>query len=489
MSKRSNAKSRSTGTRKNTSTGVHAHILESLERRALLDASLPFTAYYPEGFVHDGISEFVPITNSGDTEVQYELHARYETGERDQLVAAGTIAPHSRGGVTLNTAGDPASRLVRPDAPYALELRASGPVGATMSHYDFGTAIGESFTQETALEWSFADGYKNPEGSRDFLVFYNPTDEDAVVATIIYSGDGTTIPLVSTIGAGRRGGWNLNNEAAIPHGSFSVQVVSSVPIVAAQSHYEINSGRGFGLIGTPNGGSTAGVIPSITYDANNRGASDADPANAFVSFLNHHKDFNANVAVSFIPMNGGEAPPDAFLSIAPGARGGVSVRDQNLPPGEYGVIYRSDLPVTATASVYQGPDGTGMQAITTASERWEFGEGFMSPARAGSTVTEDLFLFNPGSEAVEATVDFSFSDGKTLSVTRLLEPTTVHDVNIHDIPEIAQLGHDAFYGIRVTAPEPIAASFEHWDDDLGGGFSTPGTPTAATTPMTTIPIA
>src|SRR5690606_10419819 len=160
----------------------------------------------------------------------------------------------------------------------------------------------------------------------------------------------------------------------------------------------------------------------------------------------------------------------------PQSRGGVSVRDLNLPEGEYGIAYRSDIPVTATASVYQGRDGTGMQAVTDASTRWEFGEGFMSPGRAGLTVTEDLTLFNPGGEAVDATVDFAFSDGQTLTVTRTLEPGGAGVVDIHEIPEIISMGYDSYYGVRVTSPEPIVASFEHWDDDLGGGFSTPGTP-------------
>jgi len=473
-------------------TPLLQHVLESLERRVLMDASaaggdLPFVAYYPEGYAHDGINEFVPITNNSDEEVRFELHARYETGERDQLVASGVIAPHSRGGVTLNAADRPEERLVRKDVPYALELRASAPVGATMSHYDFGTAIGESFTTTTDIEWTFAEGYKDPENTRDFLVFYNPGERDAHVAVVIYSADGRAFPLVSTVGAGRRGGWNINEEASIPFGGFTVQVVSSEPIVAAMSRYDLRGGRGAGFIGTPGGGATAGVLPSVTFDADNRGETDPElDAQSYIGLLNTDQVHTANVTLRFLPLNGEPEVPDMTVAVPPQVRGGVSIRDLNLPPGQYGIAYRSDIPITATSSVYQGRDGTGMESIIDASTRWEFGEGFMSPARAGKTVTENLNLYNPGGEAVDVTVDFSFSDGTVHTLTRRLEARAAATVAIHEIPEVAALGYDSFYGIRVSADEPIAASFEHWDDDLGGGFATPGTPTGEIRPISEI---
>src|SRR5688572_18191468 len=92
---------------------------DALEARCLLASGpLSVEAYYPEGYSNNSINEYVPMTNHGDTEVEYELHARYEWGERDQLIAAGRIGPHSRGGVTISEAGKSAQRLVRDDVPY-----------------------------------------------------------------------------------------------------------------------------------------------------------------------------------------------------------------------------------------------------------------------------------------------------------------------------------------------------------------------------------
>src|SRR5690606_18800798 len=139
----------------------------------------------------------------------------------------------------------------------------------------------------TDIEWTFAEGYKDPENTRDFLVFYNPGERDAHVAVVIYSADGRAFPLVSTVGAGRRGGWNINEEAAIPFGGFTVPAVSAEPIAAAMSRYALRGGRGAGFIGPPGGGATAGVLPSVTFDADNRGETDPElDAQSYIGLLN-----------------------------------------------------------------------------------------------------------------------------------------------------------------------------------------------------------
>lgn len=467
-------------------------MIEALEPRRLLNADLPFTYYYPEGYTHDGISEFVPITNPGDTEVSYELHARYEVGERDQLLAEGTIAPGTRGGVTINRAGSPGERLARPDTPYALILRTSGPVGATMSHYDFGTAVGESFTDRTSIEWTFPGSLKDPARTRDFLVFYNPTDEPVVVAVVAYTGDGQSVPMFATVDPQRRGGWDINSEERIPAGVYALQVVASEPIVAALSHYEIDSGRGFGAVGVPDGGGTAGFVAGVEFDAGNRGLGEnAAPAGSAISVLNTGQTQDAEVTLTFIP-NSAQGDAGVFertLTVPIRSRATISVAEIGLPQGvEYGVVYRSSIPVSVSALVNEGADGTGMSAVNTAATEWNFGEGFMSPPRAGAAVTEDLYLFNPGGGETEATVEFFFSDGSTFRTTRTLASQEFENVNIHAIPEVAQRGFDTFYGIRVSAGAPIVAAFEHWDNDLGGGFSTPGTAGGDMTPINTVPL-
>ncbi len=168
----------------------HANGFDALEPRALLDSTLPFVLYSPEGYASDLINEFVPITNPSSEVAEYELWARYETGERDQLIASGTIAALSRGGVTVSDSQNPGATVVRKDTPFALELRSSVRVTATLSHYDFDSAIGESFTSTTSLQWTFGDVQKNATDIRDFILVFNTSDLDSTVTITIYGQNG-----------------------------------------------------------------------------------------------------------------------------------------------------------------------------------------------------------------------------------------------------------------------------------------------------------
>jgi hypothetical protein len=477
--------------------------MESLEGRRLMSGAddLPFVVYYPEGYSHPGISEFVPITNTGESEVRYELHARYEAGERDQLLASGTIASHTRGGVTINRAGEPGSMLVRPDVPYALVLRTSAPVAATISHYDFGTAIGESFTGASSDDWTFGEGYKDHDWTRDFIVFYNPGNDDVVVTLTAYTGNGSTIQLSKTLGGQRRGGWNLDAEDRIPAGVFGVRVQATAPIVAALSHYEIVTERGFAVLGTSGGGDTAGVVLAAEFDDlfDDHGGDDGSggdddgtpdqgpgdfpssptiyPANSYLTVLNT-TDQTATVTFTFLARDDFALPiVTTTIQVAPRSRGGVTISDMGFASDdEFGVVYRSSVPVTATAAVYQGRDATGMEAATIAATQWTFGEGFMNRLRAGSDVTEDIYLFNPTGRSITVNVDFVFSTGQTVRVTKSLDPLEIEDVKAHAEEAVLTMGLDVFYGVRVTASSTIVASMEHWDRSLGGGFATLGVP-------------
>ncbi|HRQ71962.1 MAG TPA: hypothetical protein PLU35_02925, partial [Phycisphaerales bacterium] len=230
------------------------------------DDGFGFEAYFPEGYSHGGISEFVPLTNPHDRDVRYELHARYEVGERDQLISEGVVPARSRGGVTISLAGRPDLMLVRPDTPYALVLKAEDALGATISHYDFGTAIGESFSTTPSTRWTFGEGYRDHNWTRDFVLFYNPSDTPAQVTTRVFGAGGETVTLELTLDAQRRGGWNFDTQPGLPDGVFAVEVVASAPIVASQSHYEIVTERGFGALGTADGGALAGFIPAIEFE-------------------------------------------------------------------------------------------------------------------------------------------------------------------------------------------------------------------------------
>ncbi len=466
-----------------TSRNLRRPAIESLEPRVLL-SGMTFEAYYPEGFASDNINEFVPITNHNGVAVEYELHARYEIGDRDQLIARGTIPAFSRGGVTISDSQAVEDRLVRKDEPYALVLKATAPVSATMSHYDFGTAIGESFTTSTSNAWSFSTGRKD-DRTRDFILVYNPDDSGTEVELTVYGANGVETTSRFRLEPQRRGGWALNDIPGLPDGPIAMVVRADRPIVAAQSHYQLDTERGFGAVGTPDGGALAGIVPAIDFDDDfyERNGDDSPhrssgrhTANAYVSVLNTNSTA-ASIDLTFVFDDDDIPVRQQTIVVAAGSRATFSVRDFALPLSEeFGIVYRSNVPVTLSGSVYQGMDATGVEAASIAATTWDFGEGYMSRSRGGTTILENLYIFNPGAFEFDVRVEFYFTDGSTLQYTDSIDGYELDDIHLDRIDALRLRAEDQWYGIRVTAPAPIVAMLEHWDGGNGGGFSTFGMP-------------
>lgn len=463
--------------------------IDALEPRQFLDGTLPFAQYFPEGYASDSINEYVPITNTNSQAVQYELWAKYEVGGRDQLLLSGSIPANTRGGYTVCDIAHPEDTAVRKNEPYALVLKSTLPLAATMSHYDFGTAVGETFTSRTDTEWTFGDGRKDANLTRDYILVYNPGPAAADVTITLYAPTGQTTTDFRHVEAERRSGWSIQDIPSQPDGVFAVKITSTVAIVASQSHYELQEQRGYGLLGTPGAGALAGVVPAINFDDHFYDTNGDDPrpgvgrftANAYLSILNAG-DAPAIVTLTFIGDNPGPGDPvqvGKATVVQAGTRATLSIRDLTLgfsDSTEFGVVYRSNVPVTVTASVYQGQDGTGVDAEIFAATEWRFGEGYMSRSRAGAQIQEHIYVFNPGASEVEVTFQFMMTTGQVVSVTKRVDARSLEDVKVHRLNEVLDIAEDQWYGVLVTSATPIVASMEHWDGGIGGGFSTFGEP-------------
>lgn len=457
-----------------------ANGFDALEPRAMLDSTLPFVLYSPEGYASDLINEFVPITNPNNQAAEYELWARYETGVRDQLIASGTIAALSRGGVTVSDSQNPGATVVRKDTPFALELRSSVRVTATLSHYDFDSAIGESFTSTTSLQWTFGDVQKNATDIRDFILVFNTTDADSTVTLTIYGQNGIAHTESRVVGAHRRGGWSIQDIAVLGEGQYGVQITSDQWTVAFQSRYQLETGRGWGAIGTPNGSAADGVVTSGSYSDNfyningDQGGTHYQ-ADATLGILNTNASPTIGVVTLTFQFDDGNHSTST-RTVVVRARGHelVSFREFGLPQDvNFSIVYRANVAVTVTVGRYQGMDGTGHNGSNIAATEWTLGEGYMSRDRGGSAVRESLHIYNPtGIESLRATIEFLGVDGSVLSIDRFLHLGTIGVVDLHEVDELRERAADQWYGIRVTATQPIVVSFEHWDSGNGGGFGT-----------------
>ncbi len=479
-----------------TGTG---HLVPDPNGPAIASANLPYAAYYPEGYANSRASTFIPIINPNESGARVVVIARYEVGDRDQVlydsatddldgngVADGVIAAHSRSGLTLTTPalysqGDAVNVFspiagrqgVRKDTPYAVEIRSSLPIGANLSHFDFGVSTGKAFTTTTSTLWTIAEGFKGT-GVFDFLVYYNTSNQRIKVTTTIYpEGNSAPVELIQFIDPLRRGGWALNSLAQVPDGPYGIRVDAEGPIVAALTHYDTNFGGGDGILGLPDTGSLKGATPEGQVGINS--------AAEFVTILNLNSA-QADITFTFFFANG--SAYRQLVSAAALHRSGFNVATlPSFPTGQqaYSIAYESSLPVTVNITTFAFGEAASSNFAEVASSLWLFADGFR-PLPGNSTVHEYLRLYNPTVTDLNVEITITFNDGGSEKFRETVSPRAANEFNIHDFVTGARAtmgtvpGIGSFYGLRVEAPEPIVAYMGHFDSFFFGGFGTLGMP-------------
>lgn len=459
--------------------------------------------YEPEGFLHSSVEEFVPIENPNDEPVYFELNARFEPGTRlnalirDDVVTRGMIPAHSRGGVTLRIGASTVDNAVRDqNRPFALELRSTLPLAASLSHYDFGSTLSMEFEEQLATTWFFPRAVKQ-DLVNDFLVWYNPGNENTTVSVTLIEEDGTARdPIIIETARFTRGGINLQTSGDIPDGVFAVRIESTQPISVSRSHYA-DSGpprsrpEGYAEAGATGEPSAVGIVAWGADPGETPAPGDAPTIT--LSFFNPGTE-DAVVRVDLY-AEGETEPVMSFPAAVVVAAGRTGVFDRALPQGMmdvYSIAYSASAPVYAEYEVRRSEGNYGGAVPISAANDYHFAEGFTDPSRAEPNVLEEsLHLFNrngPAFGVPEADADvritFRFTDGFELSIDRAVAAGTLMRVSISSLDEILAQGVEHgryFYSVEVESDVPIVAQMLHTDVSLGtsglggGGFILPGT--------------
>jgi hypothetical protein len=449
--------------------------------------------FFPEGFANDHIDEFVSVFNPNDFAVTYSIVLRYENANLpvDETIVAKQVVLGAgmRGGATISqgSKGFLAPGVIK-NTPYSIIVTSDGPVGASLSHYDFDVATGESFTDITSDTWTFARAERVPGAVRDFLVFFNPNDHQARVSLSARGSNGAEVVLTQIVGANRRSGWDLGALDELPNGVFGVVVTSEavnpndadehIGIVASLTHYDVPTGEGFATLGDPNAGSTAGVIPSLSNGSQVQGELvffNATDTPAMVTVTGNYINVNLPDVVLTRVIGAGQT-----VRIA-GAQLGL-VADQGV-----GMTYVSSVPLTVQGTEVRDGDANASGAISELGQAFFFGDAFMNTAKAGLKYFETLSLYNPASTSIEVTLTFSFSTGAQSEVTVSVGAGDFAQVALHTLDEIlGQAGNLHYFGIEASSESPFATTLTHYDLFLHGGWTSSGAPLGITTGLASI---
>lgn len=467
--------------------------------------SMPFVnrLVFPEGFTNDVIREFVSIVNPNPVTATYTLYLRYENSALPEtVVASATIGPNARGGVTISDGLNYRTPGVVADAPYSIVLESDIPLGATLAHYDFGTAIGDSLTEEVSASWTFASVQRNPGEVLDFITFYNANNFGIDVTITAYANGQAPVSLTRAFGANRRGGFSINDIANFPTGTFAV-VLSSQPsslanapqfvgVVASISHYETSTGTGFALLGQASS-SREGAISNLSV------------ATGLTSTITL---FNPNSTPATVQLAGTYARqnlPDFGRTVQVPARSTVTLTGAQLglvADQPAAITYTSDLPINASTSQTQRGDADSTRPLTSAGTRYFFGDAYIQRDKAGTEYFETLYFYNPTDRATTVTISLLFFNGVAANVpandptfplrnrtfTVDLPAKAARLINLHERAEILQRPTvDNWFAIDAEANVPFVMTMTHYDLFLGGGWANDGVPLGIVTPLSLIP--
>lgn len=451
-----------------------SNMFDALESRVFLSA-MPYSLYASEGYAGEGISEYVPMFNPNGVDIQYEVWAHFEVGERDLLLTSGTLRAGFRGGEVLSDSANPDASLVPTGRPYAVEIRSTLPITADLTRYDRGQT-GEAFTYDPNYSWVFPEVTLDGGNVEQYLTWFNTSDQQTnVVVRVI---DRTSIdeqPAFSPVevrvstDAMRRGGLSLSDVPALAGltGSVSIELVADAPIVSMYAEYFGERGASLTL-GSPSTGTNEAYFPVVFAPA---ALSDASQVS-----ITNTSGAPTEITVTLTPIEGNGIQRTLTVAAGRSVTFGIS---ELLPQGAasftgslalrgfgffHAQVTTGDLSTNASefASSTLTPGSLGRQFIA---------EGFMDPARAGVDLFSTFTLYIPptpllGSQLVVPFIGVSlhFGDGSSLELAELASPGS-H--NLHEMDELlAHIGDNAerrFFSIMVVSNTGTKTVLQHQD--------------------------
>lgn len=402
----------------------------------------------PEGFRSGSAVETLEIMNPNAASAGYQVIAHYETGIRDTVVARGIISANSTLEIALSNFANGSLNLLRTGTPYALIVETALPTGtanpqpiaASVNRADYGAAESEGMFNTTGYsdaelrDWLFPRIERNNQ-SREYLTWVNLSSQTATV-TVDFTTSGGVFTFTRTLKPYRRGGLEVFSLGLPTGGNISARVRADQNIVAYLSDWDLPApGQpngtsytpGFGVMGLPGGGATAGGIAGVTVSG------DLGNPTSTLSI------FNPGTTAAVVSLRlwrtsrlPSEDPIPVTRIIFSGGREDYVLDSATLgiPAGEqFTVTYDSGSAAIAVQwtsfnAVGRGQaggstmgDGVATLLTSRIAPTVHFTDGYFEPNRSDGSLVERISLFNPFADSMwsyDYTVRYSFSDGTTI---------------------------------------------------------------------------
>jgi cyclophilin family peptidyl-prolyl cis-trans isomerase len=462
---------------------------------------------YPEGFRSATVTERLDIVNlESANAAYYQVIVRYENGDRDQVIDFGSIGPNGRRSIKIVDAANPSLSKTRPGVGYAIVLRSSRAMGATLDHRDSGVTLQEGLVMEGRQatgwlqRWTFGGGEKGTLYT-SYVLVNSLTDQDISVFVTIYPENGAARTFALPTKAFRRSGLAVHTLASslVPDGAFSFEVTATGPIIAGFSQYK-TGGSG----NVSDGDSAQGVMFGGSFEGYLAGAyiPSANPNDAKVDLIyTASSPFAIVVDFTFYLTNGTVLQGSPVLLTNANRRDTVKLTDLNasLPLNQFfsvqyrvrndaarvAVNYRTELAGDSAATPFQVQTG----------RRMAFGDGYTDPSTP-ENMREYISIFNPFANTGVTflyQLFFYFADGTTIIVPSSVASLAAHrrvDLRATDFPAVMTKINSnpafRFYSVEVVTTAfgggvpptigGVVAQMTRWHTAWGQSMTSLGTP-------------
>lgn len=435
------------------------------------------TLYMPEGYIGDGVDEFIAILNSGSNTATGTATVYYEDGTF--LSFDVSFPAQRRTGITVKDQG------VEWNRPFSTVIETDFPITATLIHYDNGNALGANFTPVTSKTWSISEGYDSND-TRDYVAIFNPTDHE-VEATLKVLSSGSDAEFSLRIGAKSRFSVNLHEFLASAEvyqfawfkfmTPYGIYLQADNHIVASLSHYDSNLGGGSLMLGHPNIGHYTGSVAEGWHSEQSLEFANIMNLNEYpihVTLTAHYNDGISHILDTIYVSNLSRV--SYVVSDATLMDKGYMLEYKAASAGTNPTDPSAGVPANAVVDFIHF-DNSGLNAVNFQNQgkrHWEFAEGF----RGGAVgqVREYLLLYNPSNSTATVDVTLIYDDGEnptTIPVT--IDPLTKTGLALHEDERIRDREGGIWYGTVVDSDVPIIPYFTHYDLNFGGSFALSGT--------------
>lgn len=414
----------------------------------------------PNGSTSDGqlalSFDLGTIASGASTRVRYFIMMGNSQAEVVALASAmnnGTGAGHLVAGVT--TSGGQVAVTSNNPAPETLQ-----------------TGTGASISAPTLpFKVYYPEGYSGP-GLTTTLHLANPTNESNRIVAIARFETGVRDQVLAdvTLDANARTAVTLLTPETFLAGTsvltrngvpYSVEIRAERTVSATFEHNDSNLTAG----STSSLGEsfTSRVSQTWSFGEITRGSGATD----FLSFYNTTSTFT-KVTTTLYPAAGGAATAVTF-DLPAFSRGGLSIKDLNIPDGTYGAIVRANVNIVAALSSYKSAERTaegvigvvGGGTIEAVSPEGQFGL---------NATAEQVAVLNVGATAANVVFSFQLANGSSYRTSLAVPANSYRRL---DVSTLANFPSGQAYSIYYLSDVPVTvtAPTNAFGGQLWGSFA------------------